>query len=81
MVRFKAKFNPQGQIYLAQEIRKELNSKTVEILGNARAIIIFAENTPLEDVLRSLEVISFDIKHRIELEKKENSKSRKAENT
>jgi len=81
MVKFKVSVNPHGQIYLASEIRKELNSKTLEILGNTRAIIMFPENTPLEDVLQSLEVISFDIKHRIELEKKENSRSRKAEDT
>jgi len=72
MVKFKGYLNPHGQIYLASEIRRELNTKKVDILGNAKAILIYPEGTDLKDVLRSLDIIKSDLEHRRDLKQKNN---------
>jgi bifunctional DNA-binding transcriptional regulator/antitoxin component of YhaV-PrlF toxin-antitoxin module len=70
-VKFKASINPHGQIYLPSEIRTELNSNELEILGNARAIVLYPRGTQPSEVLRSLKVVIEDLKHRRELAEKE----------
>jgi bifunctional DNA-binding transcriptional regulator/antitoxin component of YhaV-PrlF toxin-antitoxin module len=71
MVKFRTQINPHGQVYLPKEIREELNAKQIEILGNARAIVIYASGTEPSEVLRSLRVVVEDLKHRRELAEKE----------
>ena len=72
MVKFKASINPHGQVYLPSEIRQELNTRELEILGNARAIVIFPKGTQPSSVLKSLKVIQLDLQHRADLERKDN---------
>jgi len=68
MVKFEASINSQGKVYLASEIRQELDTKELEILGNARAIVVYPKGTRPNDVLRSLEVVRLDLLHRADLE-------------
>ena len=67
MVKFEASVNSQGKVYLPSEIRRQLGAQ-VEILGNAKAIVIFPKGTSAEHVLRSLDVVRLDLKHRVQLE-------------
>ena len=67
MVKFKASINPHGQVYLPSEIRQELNTKELEIIGNTKTIVIFPKGTSPADVLKSLEVVQLDLKHRADL--------------
>ena len=67
MVKFKTQINPYGQLYLPKEIREELDAKHIEILGDAKAIVIYAEGLQPAEVLRSLKVVEADLEHRVEL--------------
>jgi bifunctional DNA-binding transcriptional regulator/antitoxin component of YhaV-PrlF toxin-antitoxin module len=69
MVKFKVKANPQGQYYFPKEVREELG-KQLELICNAKTAVVFSAETRLEVVLRSIEVITKDLRHRVELEKK-----------
>jgi bifunctional DNA-binding transcriptional regulator/antitoxin component of YhaV-PrlF toxin-antitoxin module len=68
MVKFKVKANPQGQYYFPKEVREELGEQ-LELICNAKAAVVFSAETRLEAVLKSIEVITKDLKHRVELEK------------
>lgn len=70
-MKFRTQINPHGQLYLPKEIREELNAKEIEILGNAKAIVIYAGGTAPSEVLRSLRVVVEDLKYRRELAEKE----------
>jgi bifunctional DNA-binding transcriptional regulator/antitoxin component of YhaV-PrlF toxin-antitoxin module len=65
MVKFHTKANPQGQYYLPKEVREELGEK-LDLICNAKAAVIYNSNTSLELVLKSLEVLTQDIKNRKE---------------
>jgi len=67
LVKFRASINPHGQVYLPSEIRAELNTRELELLGNARAIVVYPRGTKPSQVLRSLQVVIEDLKHRVEL--------------
>lgn len=87
LVKFKASINPHGQVYLPSEVRAELASNRLEILGDARAVVLYPLGTAPADVLRSLNVVIVDLKHRRELESRaesemrENSPSRRNQRT
>jgi bifunctional DNA-binding transcriptional regulator/antitoxin component of YhaV-PrlF toxin-antitoxin module len=81
LVKFKASINPHGQVYLPTEIRAELATRLLEILGNARAIVLYPRGTSPSEVLRSLEVVMFDLKHRQELAKKQRKRDARSEQT
>jgi bifunctional DNA-binding transcriptional regulator/antitoxin component of YhaV-PrlF toxin-antitoxin module len=68
MVKFHVKANPSGQYYFPKEVRQELGEE-LELICNAKAGVIYSAKIPLEQVLRSIEVIQKDLKHRIELQK------------
>jgi len=68
MVKFKASINPCGQIYLASEIRAELGTRELEVIGNCRAIVLYPRGTKPSEVLRSLKVVIEDLKHRKQLQ-------------
>jgi len=74
MVRFQAKINSQGQVYFPSEIREELDTKELELLGNARAIVIYPRGTRPSEVLRSLKVVIEDLRHRKELQEERENK-------
>jgi len=69
LVKFEASINSQGKVYLPSEIRREPGVQ-LEILANTKAIVLFSRGMRAADILRSLEVIDLDLKHRAELESK-----------
>ena len=68
MVKFKVSINPHGQVYLPSEVRAELASNHLEMLGDARAVVLYPLGTSPADVLRSLKVVIVDLQHRRDLE-------------
>ena len=66
LVKFQIKANPSGQYYFPKEVREELGKK-LELICNAKAAVVFSAETPLETVLKSIEVITKDLRHRVEL--------------
>ncbi len=70
MVLLRTKITATGVLYIPKEIR-EAFTRELKIIPNARAALFFPANAPYEDVLRSLEIIEADLRHRIELEKKQ----------
>jgi bifunctional DNA-binding transcriptional regulator/antitoxin component of YhaV-PrlF toxin-antitoxin module len=69
MVKFHTKANPQGQYYLPKEVREELGQE-LDLICNAKAAVIFNRETPLDFVLKSLDVLMADIKNRKEAQDK-----------
>jgi hypothetical protein len=72
MVKFHSKANPQGQYYLPKVIREELGTD-IDLVCNTKAAIIFSSHTPLELVLKSVEVLAKDLQHRIDMQKQTGS--------
>jgi bifunctional DNA-binding transcriptional regulator/antitoxin component of YhaV-PrlF toxin-antitoxin module len=70
MVLLKTKITTTGVLYIPKEIR-EAFTRELKIIPNARAALFFPADAAYEDVLRSLEIIEADLKHRIELEKRQ----------
>lgn len=58
-----------GTLYLPVEIRSPFG-RTVRIIPNALAAVLFPDSAEYNDVLASLEVIALEIKHRMVLEGK-----------
>ena len=69
MVKFKIKSNPVGQYYFPKEIREEFG-EVLELIANANAAVVFPEGTPLDLVLKSLEVIRMDLLNRLQIKTK-----------
>ena len=69
MVKFRIKANPVGQFYFPKEIREELG-ESLELIANAKTAVVFPEGTPLDIVLKSLDVIKSDLQHRLEMERR-----------
>ena len=76
MVRFHASINSQGKVYLPIEIRQTLNAKRLEIIPNAKAIVVFAKGTASRDVIKSLDIVRLDLEHRAEFEPSDGTDSR-----
>lgn len=68
MVKFTVKSNPQGQYYFPKEVRAELGAE-LDLICNTRAAVVFSKDTPLEVILRSMEIIAQDLRQRIEFQK------------
>ena len=68
MVKFTVKANPQGQYYFPKEVRAELGSE-LDLICNAKAAVVFSKNTPLETILKSMDLIAQDLKQRIDIQK------------
>jgi len=69
LVKFRIKANPVGQFYFPKEIREELG-ESLELIANAKTAVVFPEGTPLDIVLKSLDVIKSDLQHRLEMERR-----------
>ena len=69
MVELETKISSGGIVYIPKEIREAFGKK-IKIIPNASAALFFPEGVDYEDVLRSLEIIRADLKHRIELKRK-----------
>lgn len=67
MVKFTVKANPSGQYYFPKVVRQELGEK-LTLICNAKAAVIYSENTPLNTVLESIEIIVRDLRHRLSLQ-------------
>ncbi|MBS7621269.1 hypothetical protein KEJ32_04065 [Candidatus Bathyarchaeota archaeon] len=72
MVKFKVKANRAGHYYFPKEVRQELGEE-LELICNVKAAVIYQANTPLDVVLKSLENVQKDLKHRIETQKQTQS--------
>jgi bifunctional DNA-binding transcriptional regulator/antitoxin component of YhaV-PrlF toxin-antitoxin module len=70
MVLLKTKITTTGVLYIPKEIR-EAFTRELKIIPNARAALFFPADAAYEDVLKSLQIIEADLRHRIELEKKQ----------
>ena len=68
MVKFTRKLDRNKKIYLPKVLREAGFNSAVDILANAKAIVVYPSGTDLEDVSRSLAVIQTDVKNRIDLE-------------
>jgi hypothetical protein len=68
MVEFRLK-NYNGQVYFKEELRDILQSNPLRCIANSKAVVLFSEGTDIETVLSSLEVIVFDLQHRLSQEK------------
>ncbi|MEM3356899.1 MAG: hypothetical protein QW166_03625 [Candidatus Bathyarchaeia archaeon] len=67
MVKFKVKANPSGQYYLPKEVREELGQE-LELVCNAKVAVVYNIQTPLEAILKSIDIIRKDLRHRLELQ-------------
>jgi len=56
--------NYNGTMYLKEDIRRILNTNPIKALANAKSVVMFSNNTNLEDVAESLRIILKDIKLR-----------------
>jgi hypothetical protein len=65
MVKFNVHSNPQGQYYLPKEVRMELG-RNLSLMCNTKAAIIFSVDTPLDQVLKSVDVLMQDLKNRLD---------------
>ena len=63
MTEFEVK-NYDGQLYIKEELKKILNSNPLIALANAKTVVMFPKDTPLEAVQQSLEVLLLDVKLR-----------------
>jgi ribose 1,5-bisphosphokinase PhnN len=68
MVKFKVHSNPQGQYYLPKEVRQELG-ENLDLICNAKAAVVYNSETSLDQVLRSLKVLTQDLENRSRNEK------------
>jgi hypothetical protein len=69
MVELKTRLTGKGILYIPKEIR-EAFGRNIRIIPNSVAALFFPDGADYEDVLRSLEIIEADLKHRIEIQKK-----------
>lgn len=66
-MKFKLKANPRGQFYFPKGIRDEWGHE-LELVPNAEAGAIYPAGMQAKEVLKSLEVVIADLKHRAEIE-------------
>ena len=74
MVKFKVKANPSGQYYFPKEVRAELGTK-LALICNTKTALVFSEDTPLDVVLQSVQIIMKDLQQRLQLQKEEHPKT------
>jgi bifunctional DNA-binding transcriptional regulator/antitoxin component of YhaV-PrlF toxin-antitoxin module len=67
MVKFTTTVDKNGRIYIAKLLRQSFLVNTLEILPNAKAAVIYKADTPVQDVLASLEIIMADLRYRAKL--------------
>ena len=74
MVELKTKITTTGVLYIPKEIR-EVFPRDLKIIPNATAALFFPANVSYENVLRSIEIIAADIRHRILIQKEREQQS------
>ena len=71
MVEFKIKIHPEQRVaYIPKEIFEVLGISP-KAIANRTAVLFYPENTAMEDVAKSLEIIHADLQHAIQLKQKE----------
>jgi hypothetical protein len=68
LVELRTKITTTGVLYIPKEIR-EAFPRELKIIPNAAAALFFPANVSYEHVLKSMEIIAADIKHRILMQK------------
>lgn len=66
-----AKITDAGVFYVPAELRRAFG-RELRIIPNFSAAVFFSRRTPLEHVLKSMEIIAEDLKHRIAIERENN---------
>ncbi len=68
MVKFQVRANPSGQYYFPKEVRAELGNK-LALICNTKTALLFPEDTPLNIVLQSVQIIVKDLQQRLQLQR------------
>jgi hypothetical protein len=68
MVKFRIRANPGGQYYFPKEVREELG-KRLSLFCDAKAALVFSDQTSLSIVLESMDVIRKELEHRQRIHK------------
>jgi hypothetical protein len=66
-MKYKIKANPNGQFYFPKRVRDEWGHE-LELIPDAEAGAIYPAGLSAREVLRSLNVVIADLKHRMEME-------------
>jgi hypothetical protein len=69
MVELRTKITASGVLYIPKTVR-EAFSRNLKIIPNARAALFFPADASYSDVLKSLEIIAADLRHRIEMQRR-----------
>ncbi len=78
-MKFRLKANPQGQFYFPKTLRDEWGHE-LEIIPDTEAGAIYPTGMTAKEVLRSLQVVIEDLKHRAEIEETKNQSETQAQN-
>jgi bifunctional DNA-binding transcriptional regulator/antitoxin component of YhaV-PrlF toxin-antitoxin module len=70
MVELKTKMTESGVLYVPKEVREAFGRELV-IVPNSCAVVMFRKGMNLRHVLGSLEIITLDLKHRLEIQGEE----------
>ena len=63
MAEFEIK-NYDGKVYLKEDLLKILHTRTLKAIANAETVLMFSDDTPLDAVEESLNIIMQDIQLR-----------------
>jgi bifunctional DNA-binding transcriptional regulator/antitoxin component of YhaV-PrlF toxin-antitoxin module len=70
MVKFQVRANSSGQYYFPKEVRAELGNK-LALICNTKTALVFSQDTPLNVVLQSVQIIVKDLQQRLQMQKEE----------
>lgn len=70
MVELKSKMTESGVFYVPKNIRAVFG-REMKLIPNASAVVMFPAGTDYEDVLESMKIIAMDIKHRLNMQQKQ----------
>lgn len=69
MVELKATISRSGYIYLPKEVRG-IESRKIRVITDSFCYVIAPANLGYEDILKSIEIIELELKHRMNLMEK-----------
>jgi bifunctional DNA-binding transcriptional regulator/antitoxin component of YhaV-PrlF toxin-antitoxin module len=69
MVRFHVTVNSQSSIYIPGPVREEFGTKSLQLLADSKAALLYPTDIDLEQVLRSVQILELDLKHILALQK------------
>lgn len=73
LVELRTKITTSGILYIPKTVR-EAFSREMRIIPNATAALFFPADATYIDVLKSLEIIAADLRHRIEMQQEAQAK-------